>query len=174
MEEHFENIQLNIDQLPSIGDLNFKSLESKYFSVMLFNSTIFYLLLIGAMITVWVLDKEGNIKEYFQWALLVLLTMFLLNLFLLYKSFQFKAYAFRQKDISYKSGWLWRKITTVPFNRVQHCEVSQGVIDRYFGLSKIKIFTAGGSSSDVSIPGLLPDEAEDLKSFILEKVVEYE
>ena len=92
----------------------------------------------------------------------------------MFKAFTFKGYAFRQKDISYKTGWLWRSITTVPFNRVQHCEVSQGVMDRYFGLAKLKIFTAGGSSSDVVVPGLRLDQATDLKDFILEKIKEDE
>jgi membrane protein YdbS with pleckstrin-like domain len=77
------------------------------------------------------------------------------------------SYAVREKDISFKSGWLWRNMTTVPFNRVQHCDIKQGLIDRRFGLSRLTIYTAGGESTDLHIPGLLPETSERLKAYIL-------
>ena len=83
-------------------------------------------------------------------------------------SFQHMGYALREKDISFKSGLLWRSMTTVPFNRVQHCDLKQGILDRKFGLSKLTIYTAGGQSTDLMIPGLLPETAERLKTFILQ------
>ena len=52
-------------------------------------------------------------------------------------AFHYMGYALREKDISYRSGWLWRSMVTVPFNRVQHCEIKQGLIDRRFGLSRL-------------------------------------
>ena len=82
-------------------------------------------------------------------------------------SFKYMSYAVREKDISYKSGWLWKSMTTVPFNRVQHCDIKQGILDRRFGLSKLTIYTAGGANTDLEIPGLFPDTAEKLKAFIL-------
>jgi len=78
-------------------------------------------------------------------------------------------YALREKDIVFKEGYLWRSVTVVPFNRIQHAEVEQGPFDRLFDLSKIKIYTAGGSSSDLQIPGLRPTESESIKFFILNK-----
>jgi|GEM_PF-6009490 len=45
-----------------------------------------------------------------------------------------------------------------------------GPIERMFGLSKLKIFTAGGASSDLKIPGLLPETANKLKDYIQLKV----
>lgn len=82
-------------------------------------------------------------------------------------SFSYMSYAIRERDISYKSGWLWKSMTTIPFNRVQHCDIKQGILDRRFGLSKLTIYTAGGQNTDLEIPGLLPDTAEKLKAFIL-------
>jgi membrane protein YdbS with pleckstrin-like domain len=76
-------------------------------------------------------------------------------------------YALREKDISLKSGWFWKSMVTIPFNRVQHCDIRQGVIDRQFGLSKLTIYTAGGQSADLMIPGLRPEVAEKLKTYIL-------
>jgi membrane protein YdbS with pleckstrin-like domain len=82
-------------------------------------------------------------------------------------SFHYMGYAVREKDISFKSGWLWRNMTTVPFNRVQHCDFKQGLLDRRFGLARLTIYTAGGQNTDLMIPGLLPETAEKLKAFIL-------
>lgn len=90
------------------------------------------------------------------------------------KRFASKSYALREKDIVYKSGWLWQHVTTVPFNRVQHVSIDQGPIERNFNLSKLKIFTAGGSASDITIPGLRPETADYLKEFIVKKTQDEE
>ena len=49
--------------------------------------------------------------------------------------------------------------------------MSQGPIERLFGLSNLHVFTAGGSSSDISIPGLTQVEANRIKEYILGKTV---
>ena len=78
-----------------------------------------------------------------------------------------KKYALRERDIIYQSGLLWRRYTVLPFNRVQHAEVQQGPVERLFELSKLKIYTAGGSGSDMIISGLPLDRAQNIKHFIL-------
>jgi len=77
----------------------------------------------------------------------------------------------RQNDIIFKTGLLWQKEIALPFNRVQHCEVAQGPIERIFNLSELKVFTAGGASSDLNIPGLSPEEAKSMKEFIVNKTI---
>lgn len=97
---------------------------------------------------------------YFLWSLLATI-----------KGFHYKSYALREKDIVYNTGWLWRRVTTVPFNRVQHVSIDQGPVERNFDLSKLKIFTAGGNASDMTIPGLRPETANYLKEFIVKKTL---
>ena len=53
-------------------------------------------------------------------------------------------------------------------------EVNQGVISKIIGLSSVKIYTAGGSYSDLSIPGLPEDKAQQLKSFLSEQISRHE
>lgn len=60
----------------------------------------------------------------------------------------------------------------IPFNRMQHSEVLQGVIDRQFGLARLAVFTAGGSSSDLVIPGLEAEQAYRMREFLGEKVAD--
>ena len=85
-----------------------------------------------------------------------------------------KGYAVRDRDISYKTGLINRKTTTIPFNRVQHCDIKQGIISRYFGLSKLNVYTAGGAKSDLSIPGLNLEKAQKLMDFVLQKTLAHD
>lgn len=170
----FTNVQQNIEELPSLKNVNYFPLERKYMFILLINSFTVFILILATLIYMWTAIDKAIFQNNFQWILVGILIVFIVYFFFIGKAFGYKAYAFREKDITYKTGWLWRSLTTVPFNRVQHCEVSQGILDRYFGLAKLKIYTAGGSSSDVSIPGLYLNQATDLKDFILEKIKEDE
>jgi membrane protein YdbS with pleckstrin-like domain len=81
-----------------------------------------------------------------------------------------RGYVVRDKDIVFRSGVVWRSVTAVPFNRIQHVETSSDPLDRKFDLATLKIFTAGGSGGDLKIDGLGKDIAEQLRAFILKKV----
>jgi len=168
----FSNEQLDVPNLPKSADLNFVPLEKEYLNVSLITTGIFcFIILVGA--TVGYMQTADLLPE---WRRLVILAMPILMstlfMFLAYKGFAYKAYALREKDIVYKSGYIFRRKTIVPFNRVQHCEVNRGPIDRMFGLSELKIYTAGGSSSDMKIPGLKPESANTLKQFIAGKTTD--
>ena len=81
-----------------------------------------------------------------------------------------RGYVIRDKDIVFRKGILWRSVTAIPFNRIQHVETSSDPLDRRFDLATLQLFTAGGSSGDLKIDGLGKDVAEQLRAFILEKV----
>lgn len=81
-----------------------------------------------------------------------------------------RGYVVRDKDIVFRSGVLWRSVTAIPFNRIQHVETSSDPLDRKFDLATLQLFTAGGSSGDLKIDGLGKDVAEQLRAFILKKV----
>jgi len=81
-----------------------------------------------------------------------------------------RGYVVRDKDIVFRSGVLWRSVTAIPFNRIQHVETSSDPLDRKFDLATLQLFTAGGSSGDLKIDGLGKDVAEQLRAYILKKV----
>ena len=58
----------------------------------------------------------------------------------------------------------------IPYNRVQHVALHEGFVSRIFGLAKVEIFTAGGSSSDLEIPGIEKEEAENIKQLLMGKI----
>jgi DNA-binding XRE family transcriptional regulator/membrane protein YdbS with pleckstrin-like domain len=55
------------------------------------------------------------------------------------------SYEITPKFIMIKSGVFTRDRTTIPFSRVQNITISQGILDRVFGLFTVKIETAGAS-----------------------------
>jgi membrane protein YdbS with pleckstrin-like domain len=80
-----------------------------------------------------------------------------------------KAWAIREHDMLYRSGVLWRTVTAVPFNRIQHVESESTPLDRSFRLATLKLYTAGTASGDLKIHGLPTDVAEDVRVFVLER-----
>ena len=76
-------------------------------------------------------------------------------------------YLLRQHDISYRSGWLLRSQVTVPMSRIQHSEIFRGPLDRWLGLSTLRIYTAGSSGANLSIPGLQDETAQAIRSTLI-------
>ena len=68
----------------------------------------------------------------------------------------YRHYAYRidESGIEIVSGAIFRRVTSVPRSRVQHTDVSQGPIERRFGLGTLVIYTAGTQFARVSLPGL--------------------
>lgn len=167
MESDFSNLQVYNDTLPHVETLDFQPLEQKYLSVLIVGRILYLLITSGILATLYITAPF----DYPQEALYGLIGLFVIHIIWSFistvKGFRYKSYALRQKDIVYKSGWLWKQMTTAPFNRVQHVRIDQGPVERYFNLSKLKVFTAGGSSSDMTIPGLTPEDSNRLKEYIV-------
>lgn len=90
------------------------------------------------------------------------------------KAFSSKAYALRDKDLLYRSGWIVQKIRTCPFNRIQHSSVNTGFFERKYGLATLVLFTAGTDDADLSIPGLKEADAYAMKEWITQKIIHEE
>jgi membrane protein YdbS with pleckstrin-like domain len=163
--ELFSNSQLDLKGLPEADQLEMIPLEPAYKTVRYISAALMAMVLILlSWIFAW-FQPELTPYGYIGAGMVTVFSGWMV----IYNGlvFHYMSYAVREKDISYKSGWLWKSMTTVPYNRVQHCDIKQGILDRRFGLAKLTIYTAGGQSTDLMIPGLLPDTAEKLKTFIL-------
>ena len=166
----FSNQQIEEFELPSVLDIKYRSIQKKYRTVSIIASTIFALFILAIPLTINTISDDTWFYDYIIYILGAWLLLYGLMLLMSFKGYAHKGYAMRERDIIFKEGWIWRSSTIVPFNRIQHTEIDQGPIERLMGLSKLKIFTAGGSSSDLKIPGLLPDTANRLKDYIQLKV----
>lgn len=64
--------------------------------------------------------------------------------------------------------------TLVPYVRIQHIDTSRSPLERALGLSTLVVYTAGSRGADVSIPGLTPEQAQDLQQRVKELAIEAE
>ena len=67
-------------------------------------------------------------------------------------------------------GWMFHSDTVVPFVRVQHLDGTRGPIDKLFGTATLVIHTAGTHNSVVTVPGLAPERAAEIRDVIREQV----
>jgi len=168
--KNFENRQLIDWDLDSIDDVFFHPLEKNHkYARWISNGLFIFALLITALIF-GILNRFWDINWLFPAIIFGSLGLLSITSILIHMGFSIKGYAIRQHDIIYRTGLIIRSITTIPFNRIQHVEIEKNVIDDLLGLSKISVFTAGGRSSDIRIPGLKPESAQQIKEVILRKI----
>lgn len=172
--ENFSNSVLIPENLPEIKKETFTVLDKKYLKIIYIRLLIFAFVLVGLFLTFLIVSETSPPLAVIIsiGSALVLLIGFSVGISVL--EFPKKGYLLREKDLSYQKGLISYKLTTVPFNRIQHVEVNQGILAKLFHLSAVKIYTAGGTSSDLSIPGLPVDDAQKLKAFLSEEISEHE
>lgn len=170
----FSNTQLEVSDLPAVSDIHYKELDKDYLTASLIR-TLFSWIIFGVIASIVLQVNKSNpdfndiIGPYVIYIIGGLCLLAVVSLLFAYFGFYKKGYAVREKDISYKTGLFWKSKTLIPFNRIQHSEVKQGPFERLFGLSSLRVYTAGGSASDLSIHGLKQEEANHLKQFIITK-----
>ena len=83
----------------------------------------------------------------------------------IYTLLKYRNWGFEMReDYLYLERGVLKKVKSkVPYVRVQHVDTHRGPVYRVFGLSKLVVYTAGSRGADVSIPGLLPEEADDIQ-----------
>lgn len=77
------------------------------------------------------------------------------------------SYKVDEQGIEIRRGVLWRKVINVPRSRVQHIDVSQGPLERRFGLGKLSIYTAGTEYALVALRGLTHERALRIRDHLL-------
>ena len=168
-DQLFENSVIDIDLLPVIDLKAFTPVERNYANVLYLSTTFFYLIVLVGL-AILILVQFGLFSWISYMLLLGWLTFYLLSLWFAGVSVRHKSYLIRSHDISYREGVFFKTWVTIPFSRVQHCEIIKGIVDGMIGLVELRVFTAGGSSSDIVIPGLRPDIAFALKEHIIGEI----
>jgi uncharacterized protein len=89
-------------------------------------------------------------------------------------SYQWPAIAYRHasyrvdhQGIEIRRGVLWRRAVVVPKSRVQHTDVSQGPVQRAFGLGTLVVYTAGTDHAKIELPGLAHPRAMRIRDHLL-------
>ncbi len=166
----FSNLQVDITGLPRAGELTLKRLPEAHRREIIAQSiiTLGILVLLSAIPQVITAIDPLQRRLLLLWPVLILIIGGLISWLMLIR-YKHKGYAMRTHDIVFQSGLFWRKTTVLPFNRIQHAEVTHGPLQRRFGLATLKFFTAGGANVDLNIDGLEASEAEALREDILRR-----
>lgn len=164
----FENPEIPLDELPDMEDLDWQPIEPRYIRRLLVEHVLIVLSMFLATTIPYFIAGDGFDPSV---PLQVLVIPFAIP-FLAWPfwSVPRRGYVVRDKDIVFKSGVLWRSVTAIPFNRIQHVETSHTPLDRKFDVAALQLFTAGGTGGDLKISGLASDVAEQLRVYILDKV----
>ncbi len=77
---------------------------------------------------------------------------------------RFRAWTYqeRDEDLLVSRGVLIRRLSVVPYGRMQFVDVTAGPVERAYRLATLKLHTAA-AASDARIPGLERDEAARLR-----------
>ena len=79
-------------------------------------------------------------------------------------------YRLTEKLLQVVRGWLFHVDTVVPLVRVQHIDVTRGPLEKMFGVATLVVHTAGTHNSIVTLPGLAPERAAQIRDIIREHV----
>ncbi|WP_320815540.1 PH domain-containing protein [Flavobacterium sp.] len=166
----FTNKEISISDLPQFEVVQLQPIHPSYYKVILINIGVVFTSL-GIGLAVLSYFKEDFFSNRI-WMLIGASYTVLLTISLLFSrlSFKYKSYAFREHDAIYKSGVVSQTTTIVPYKRIQHVALHQGLFSRYFGLASLELFTAGGSSTDLEINGLTLEDAQRYKIWIIQKI----
>jgi uncharacterized protein len=85
-----------------------------------------------------------------------------ISLWFVRNRFRAWAYAERDEDLIVSRGVLMRRMSVVPYGRMQFVDVTAGPVERAFRLATVKLHTAA-AASDARIPGLEREEAARLR-----------
>lgn len=169
MEQEFKNEVIDTFSLPRYEDVQLTKLHISYRKVIIINLLLFFLLLAAGCGAAIFFIKE--VRSYYlvfilSYIIIVVLTLFLSNL-----GFKNRGFAFRAHDVIYRSGVIAINTTIIPYNRIQHAALHEGFISSKLGLATIEIFTAGGLSSDIKIPGIEKEHAENIRQLLVAKIL---
>ena len=167
------NPEVDLSSVPPLGALDFTAVSEDYRTLRIIQWSVVQLVLALCILApVFIRTLFNNVElsvdfddDYWRIPLLVQGVIGGFWLVEEWLGFPRRGYVVRERDITYRSGWFSRTTTTIPYSQVQHIELTQGLIARWFGLKHLKLFTAGGSGN-LRIAGIEEADAQVLRSVL--------
>lgn len=155
------------DDILPYNKLRFEPVDKNYIKVVYVRLLLVYVILMACALFILLIEAE-SMPLMLIGAELVLAAAFVANMAFVRKIYSFKGYRLSEKDISYRSGIFFPKVTTIPFCKIQQVSVRRNPVTSIFGLYYIDVINGSQSiTSQMTIPGLSREKAEGLKSLIL-------
>ena len=132
-----------VSELPPVADGLDHSLDPRVIPLQRIGGSLFLALAsIGSLVGLVIADDGA-----FWLRLVIWLTIVLLGAWWSYRwparAYQHTSYRVDEQGIEMRRGVYWRVVINVPRSRVQHIDVSQGPIERRYGLGTLIVYTAG-------------------------------
>jgi membrane protein YdbS with pleckstrin-like domain len=164
------NPELDLSGIPRLEDIEFQTVSAKYRQLRLTTWAGFQVVLAAAWLTPLIFikvtgDEDLSLFQAWWWPMGLQFLMGSCWFLEEWKGFPRRGYAVRERDITYRTGWLFRTTTTVPFGMIQHSELVQGPVSRWLKIKHLRLFTAGGSGN-LRIAGLDEEQAETLRAIL--------
>ena len=149
-----------------------------YFRIGAYLSFLFFGVVLGGFIIPILLLVELKVSiMIFVTFYLISIPVYIILVFIIseiYAQMSYNRYLYDLgKDvIKIERGIIWKKYTSIPYERIQNIDIHRGLIARMFGYSSIVIQTAGISGS-VGAEGYIPavdiNDAEKIRKFIMKR-----
>jgi membrane protein YdbS with pleckstrin-like domain len=114
--------------------------------------------LAAVLVVLWLIFESG----LFLAAVTVLVLGGAVRSVVIVRSVRSWGYAERVDDLLVRHGLMVRRLSIIPYARMQFVDVSAGPLERAFGLATVELHTAA-AGSDARIPGLRGPEAARLR-----------
>jgi len=124
---------------------------------------MFYLFLIRYMgkglfflslLTVLIITTASLMGNYWLWSFAPVIIAYLagswLGATLTYRNWK---YEFAKEGVKIERGVISKHYVTIPYSRIQNVDVNQSLIERFLGLGKLLLHTAGDNSSSNPLRG---------------------
>ncbi len=161
----------------------------------LFRFRAYYpLIILGIFITMWSFQLitilvGGSLGLGFIIAIIFYI-LFIIIVGEIYARMSYNRYLYEitHDGVKLEHGIIWKKYTSVPYERVQNVDIKRGIIARMFGFSTVEIETAGQSGmgahygfrfgrrghrqykSEGHLPAIDIEGAEKIREFVMKKI----
>lgn len=168
-DDAFSNAPVNPDCIPDYSEVEFRGVASGYKSYTLVSTLAIFLPPVLAGV---VLALVPAVPFKLGGTLALAAVVALAAVIGLYRWIDagYRGWAVREHDVIARSGIVWRSIVALPVARIQHVETTHGPLERLFGLARMKLYSAGGMTADLTVLGLERERADDLREYLVEQI----
>lgn len=104
-------------------------------------------------------------KSWLWWGMVVLVLVAAWLCWLVPRQVRAMCYALAEDHLLWRKGVMFRRLSVIPYGRMQFVDTSQGPIAARLGIAEVKLHTAS-AWTDATIEGLPVDEAENLRRIL--------
>ena len=152
------------------------------FRLQAFNSLIYYAFFITMIFQTTQIVKENSIIVPIVYAVIYsIISALIISEIYARMSYTRWLYEINNKVIKVEHGIIWKKYTSIPFERIQNIDIQRGIIARMAGFSSVNIETAGKSGfgggqgnkqyhGEGYLPAIDAEGAEKIRILIMKKI----